>query len=75
MGRSAMQGFVLRWAMNLVDARELAFGSLFSTEGKDPKFRVLIALHAAAKFDKNIRGPFQLVEVDRWGNMKEEMVE
>lgn len=44
--------------------RELAMGSLYSTEGSPARDRVLKALGAAAEFSGGVRPPFNLVELE-----------
>jgi len=40
--------------------REVALGSLYSTDGKAPEARVLLALQAAEAFGTAVRGPFNM---------------
>ena len=42
---------------------ELALGSLYSTEGRDPKERIKRALEAAEKFNAAVRRPFHIIEL------------
>lgn len=40
---------------------DLAFGSLYSTEGQTPEQRITLALQAAERFSAGVRGPFTIV--------------
>lgn len=42
--------------------QELALGSMFSTEGKQPKARIETALKAAEAFSAGVRGPFTILQ-------------
>jgi ATP-dependent protease HslVU (ClpYQ) peptidase subunit len=43
--------------------RELAMGSLHSTQGRGPRERVLMALAAAAEFNGGVRPPFVVLDL------------
>ena len=63
--------------------QDIAQGSLFATQGQEPRQRVLTALQAAERFNAGVRGPFHIlpesepqlgkppdepdVEMRRWG--------
>lgn len=40
---------------------DIALGSLYSTEGMDPKYRVTTALNAAQEFSAGVRAPFNMI--------------
>ena len=40
---------------------DIAKGSMFSTKGKHPRKRVLMALQAAERFSAGVRGPFKIL--------------
>lgn len=43
---------------------DIALGSLYSTEGMDPKYRVTTALNAAQEFSAGVRAPFNMISKD-----------
>ena len=42
-------------------AQDIARGSLFATQGQEPRSRVLTALQAAERFNAGVRGPFHIL--------------
>lgn len=44
---------------------QIANGSLYSTKGRKPRERILLALRAAERFSAGVRGPFKVLELPR----------
>ena len=42
-------------------AQDIARGSLFATQGQEPRSRVLTALRSAERFNAGVRGPFHIL--------------
>ena len=44
--------------------QDIARGSLFATQGQEPRSRVLTALRSAERFNAGVRGPFHILPED-----------